>query len=143
MPWWGYLAVWAIYLLTVLGAAWWSLHRVTITPLGVARRVPDKRTRASRLVLLVVVLVAATPVAQVVNPDATGILIVAGVLAAIAVAFAVAMSFVGRVASWETLGPLVLVTVLAAVLGLILRGADVHAGAVPGRGGRAAPPPGR
>lgn len=34
LPWWGYLTVWAIYLLTVLTAAWWGLHRVTISPLG-------------------------------------------------------------------------------------------------------------
>ncbi|WP_394285443.1 hypothetical protein [Corynebacterium sp.] len=61
---------------------------------------PDKRIQAGRLVLLIVVLCVATPVAQVVEPHTVGLLIIAGVLTALAVVFVVAMPFVIQTASW-------------------------------------------
>lgn len=61
---------------------------------------PDKRIQAGRLALLIVVLCVATPVAQVVEPHTVGLLIIAGVLTALAVVFVVAMPFVIQTASW-------------------------------------------
>ncbi|MCZ9309094.1 FtsX-like permease family protein [Corynebacterium uberis] len=59
LPWWGYLAVPLVLLLIVAAATVRGLARVSITPLGVARRTPPKAMRAWRVVVLVLMLVAA------------------------------------------------------------------------------------
>lgn len=59
LPAWGYLAVAVVFVLIVLVSAAWSLRRVNISPLGVARETPDPKLTWKRLLffLLITVLV--------------------------------------------------------------------------------------
>lgn len=58
LPWWGYVAVVAAVVAISVLASWWGLHRVRISPLGVARRSLPSALRAWRLVGLGVGLIA-------------------------------------------------------------------------------------
>ncbi|AQP49030.1 hypothetical protein BW730_17535 [Tessaracoccus aquimaris] len=59
LPWWLLLSVLAATLLIGLGASWWGLRQVRISPLGVARRANRPALRAWRVVVFVGVVIAA------------------------------------------------------------------------------------
>lgn len=64
LPWWSYPLIVTVVVIVSVLASWWALHRVRISPLGVARRSQPSALRAWRLVLLIlgcVVLIVASP----------------------------------------------------------------------------------
>ncbi len=56
LPWWLALVVATATFITGVGAAWWGLRQVRISPLGVSRRAVSPALRAWRVVLFVVLL---------------------------------------------------------------------------------------
>lgn len=116
LPWWGYLAVVAVFLIVVLASAIWGLRRVYISPLGVARKTPAKTLTWGRLVFFLVVAAAALIIGQGTNiMSAGGIIILAVVGGMFLIGYAVVM-------------PLI-IQVLARVLAALAPGAATNAAA--------------
>lgn len=88
--------VWAALLVVTGLAVAWGLLRVSISPLGVARRQTPPRARAWRLVLFVVIFVAALVSMQVLRSDTTAMpgIILWVLIGVVLVSLNVAMGFV-------------------------------------------------
>lgn len=103
LPWWLLLVVASATLLTGLAAAWWGLHQVRISPLGVSRRSLAPALRAWRVVVFVLLLVVFGLVSQVLRlgNGMVPFLVLAAIMVAVIQGFNLAAAWLlQQVARW-------------------------------------------
>lgn len=96
LPWWGYASLCLLMLGLAAAGVAAGLRRVSVTPLGVARRAPAARMGKWRLWAVVGVVVVVVVVVGVVDPETVGRILPVLLLAVIA-AFHLAMTWVLKV----------------------------------------------
>ncbi len=71
LPWWGYLAVWAVIVVLALIAAVIGLKRVLVSPLGVAKREMPAALKWRRVIIFAVVFVGGLVYLKAYEPEAS------------------------------------------------------------------------
>ncbi|MGC3953824.1 MAG: hypothetical protein QM804_06160 [Propionicimonas sp.] len=80
LPWWLILIVTAATFVTGIGAAWWGLRQVRISPLGVSKRAVSPALRAWRVAVFAVLLVGFGVVSQLLRLNGAVPMLIFGVV---------------------------------------------------------------